>query len=139
MQCASFQRRRGVGLASLSDTTNAGLRHWVEVGVDGFRMALELNFRALSTGERSCDSTKDGMPGPVQNMAEDAEAPVAHFAMIMAAVVRSAAKEVGRDVILVGSGDIDATCESRLESSFTSLWKSWLKSSQVFESNKGFT
>ncbi|CAE7772101.1 SBE2.2 [Symbiodinium microadriaticum] len=68
------------------------VKHWVEVGVDGFRM--------------------DGMPGPVQNMAEDAEAPVAHFAMIMAAVVRSAAKEVGRDVILVGSGDIDATCDS---------------------------
>ena len=72
---------------------------------------------------RSCNSTKDGMPGPVRSGAEDTETAVAHFAMIMAAVVRSAAKEAGRDVILVGSGDIDATCESRLTSSFISLWK----------------
>ncbi|CAE7360721.1 SBE2.2 [Symbiodinium sp. CCMP2592] len=68
------------------------IKHWVEVGVDGFRM--------------------DGMPGPVQSGAEDTETAVAHFAMIVAAVVRSAAQEAGRDVILVGSGDIDATCDS---------------------------
>ena len=65
----------------------------------------------------SSDATvrKDGLPGFPSSDTEDVEAASADFTMIVGSIVKLAAKDASRDVVMIGNGDIDAMCAACLQ------------------------